>query len=87
MRISVESGGRTVHIQVKGRSAKLLRQAEEAARRLLLTAPELPPARPPFGFGATSDHDLSGRAGLEEDRLPSLGDLEDVTLSHDQHGE
>lgn len=56
MRISVQVGDRSVHIKIKGKSAKLLTQAEQAAKRLLDTTPE-PAGRQPFGFGATSDHD------------------------------
>lgn len=85
MRITVTSGERSVHIKIKGGSAKLLTQAEDTARRLLQATPELPVAQP-FGFTATSDHDPSEPPETVNDHPAEPVDQETVTQSREATG-
>lgn len=85
VRISVHSGERSVHIKIKGSSAKLLALAEDAARRLLQATPE-PTVAQPFGFTATSDHDPSERLETLGDHPAEPVDQETVTQSREATG-
>lgn len=68
MRLSVSIGDNTVHISMKGSGSKQLLTAEGVASRLLQTTPPPQPKAAPFGFGATSDHDVAGDSAEPDDQ-------------------
>lgn len=61
MRITIVSGDKQVFVRIKGSGRKKLAEAEATARRLLDATPATL-AKPPIGFTATSDTELTEEA-------------------------
>lgn len=67
MRLTVNTGTRSVQVVVKGNSPDMLRRAERAARRLLRASAEPEKPHLPFGFTVSADTQLALEAADDGD--------------------